>query len=257
MKPNNIDEKIIELLRKETEIDHALQEETWEKITKRLNKGKREEKRPKRRKWLAAISVAALILLVVIGSLTEPGQAMIRNIKDRFVTEKEIEIDIEGQKESSNVQLEMNEQLNYVIYLDEDHYRKQKVDDLTRIVPKEPLGEAYPDVYMIIRKQDGASVDKIINDIKEELTQDSFAILDIQQVTEPIKSTMIYATENSVVEDGELMHLEWDTPMKRYYIVPTDQDTSFIIEQLYFSEAEEGHGVRLDKMLESFEIIEN
>src|SRR5699024_7168954 len=172
-----------------------------------------------------------------------------------FVPNKQVELEIEGQKEPSDVQLEVNEQLSYVIYIDEDHYRMEKVGDADQVVPKEPLGELYPDVFMEISKWNNTNVDKVIDQVKAQVNEEDLSMLTIEEVTEPIEATMIYAMESEYVEDGEIIDIQWDAEMQRYYIVQTDEDIVFMIKQQYFSEAEEGHGVRLDKMLKSFEII--
>src|SRR5699024_6359669 len=170
MKQNNLDEKIEQMLLQETEIDDSLKEATWKKINERLHQPIAHKKTPNRKKWLIRFVVAAAMLLTVVSTMTETGREIIQNIKDTFVPNKQIEIEIEGQKEPSNVQLEMNEQLQYVIYIDEDRYRMEEVDGVDRIVPKEPLGDNYPEVYMEISERSEVGKDDMIAEIEQQLS---------------------------------------------------------------------------------------
>lgn len=259
MKRNNVDEKIKQMLLKQTEIDDSLKETTWNKINEELHRPRQTEqkKTPQRKKWLISFVVAAAMMLIVVGTMTETGRAMIQNIKDTFVPNKQVEIEIEGQKEPSNVQLEMNEQLEYIIYIDEDRYRMETVDGVDRVVTKEPLGDSYPEVYMEISERSEIGKDELITEIEQQLDQDGVSLINREEVSKPVKATMLYALESSYVEDGEIIDLAWDAIVHRYYIIPVEDEKAFIVKQQFFTEAEEGHGARFDAMLESFEIVKD
>lgn len=255
MKQNNLDEKIKQALLKQTEIDDSLKETTWEKINEELHRQAEHKKTPKRRKWFISFVAAVAMLFIVFGTMTETGRAMIQNIKDTFVPNKQVEIEIEGQKEPSNVQLELNEQLQYVIYIDEDRYRMEEVDGADRVVPKEPLGDNYPDVYMEISERSIYGKDELMMEIEEQLNKDGVSLIKEEEVSTPLKATMLYALESNYVQDGEIIDLAWDAIVHRYYVIFVEDDRAFIVKQQFFTEAEEGHGARFDVMLESFELI--
>lgn len=255
MKRNDVDEKIKQMLLGYTDIDENLKEVTWDKINEKLHRQVKHKKRPNRRRWMISFVVAAAVMFIALSSMTETGRAMIQNIKDTFVPNKQVEVEIEGQKEPSNVQLEMNEQLDYVIYIDEDRYRMEEVNGIDRIVPKEPLGDDYPEVYMEISEWRSSRKDEIVTEIEERLKKDGVTLIKQEGVSEPLKATMFYALESDYVQDSEIIDIEWDAIVHRYYIIFVEDDRAFIVKQQFFAEAEEGHGLRFDRMLESFEIL--
>lgn len=256
MKRNNVDEKIKQMLLQDTEIDEALKEATWEKINEQIQRQEKPERSSKKKKRFISIVIAAAVMLLVVGMMTETGRAMIQNIKDTFVPNKQVEIEIEGQKEPSNVQLEMNEQLDYVIYIDEDYYQMEEVDGVDRVIPKEPLGDMYPEVYMEISERNAIGKDDLLTEIEEQINKDGASLINREEVSEPIKATMLYALESDYVQEGEIIDLEWDAIVHRYYVIFASVDKAYIVKQQFFTEAEEGHGARFDAMLEGFEIID-
>src|SRR5699024_6198364 len=146
-------------------------------------------------------------------------------------------------------------QLDYVIYIDEDRYRMEEIDGVERVVPKEPLGDNYPEVYMEISERSEVGKDEIRTEIEKQLNEDGVSLINQEEVSEPLKATMLYALESEYVQDGEIINLEWDAIVHRYYVMTVEDDRAFVIKQQFFTEAEEGHGARFDAMLASFEII--
>jgi hypothetical protein len=250
------DDKLREEMQKRIHVDSELKEETWNKIHQTIFEAKRPSK-SKKKSFVAALgTIAAAIILLTFGLMTDTGQAMLQNLKDMFVEEKQEEIEIEGQKEESNTQLETNEALRYVIYVDEDRYKMVKGEEVDRIETKEPLGDRYPDVYMEISRRENTTTEDVLEDIEQEITADGLEVVRQEHVTEPIEAEVIQGMgKETTNESGKTGH-QWDTPIHRYYVTETRENQVFVIKQAYFLEAEEGHGARFHYMLESFEIVE-
>ncbi|WP_042221245.1 hypothetical protein [Oceanobacillus manasiensis] len=252
---HDFDNKLHEELHKHTEVDSQLKQETWDKIQQELFRAERKP-RSKKKSAIAALGTVAAILILTLGLMTNTGQAMIQNLKDMFVEEKQEEIEIEGQKEESDTQLEANEALRYVIYVDEDRYKMVQGEEVDRIETKEPLGERYPDVFMEISRRENTTTEKVLRDIKREIKKDGLEVARQESVTEPIEAEVVQGMgEETTNEAGKTGH-QWDTPIHRYYVTETKENQVFVIKQAYFLEAEEGHGARFHYMLESFEIVD-
>lgn len=239
-----LEQQIKDHLLQETEVSTDQKEETWNKIETELFSSKK-KKYTKKYRWRLAVGFAALVFLVVFGSSTDMVQGMIENIKSLFVEEKQQEIELEGMKEEENVQLEVNQELNYVIYFDHDRYKLEEGESGDRIVPIQELEERYPEVSMEIIKESNTSTEEVVERIKQEM--DGLEIRAEEKVSEPMESISIRA-----IKEGES---NWNTPVYQWYITPTEEEQVFVIKQSYFLEAAEGHGVRFDYILESFEIV--
>jgi|SRR5690625_384351 len=245
---NRDDEQIKKLLKRWTNVDKSIQKQTWEQI-----EGQLFPKRPAKYIWVAALTTVVVLMFVTFGLITQTGQAVVQEIKDIFVPEKQQDVVIEGNKETTDVKLNMNESLDFIIYVDEDGYKMEQTEDVARIVTKEPLGDIYPDVYMEISQMNGEPKEKIIESIKDDLQKEQMLIFREEEVTEPIEATMILGFERDDVTD-DIRH-GWDTVVLKYYLYEVSDEQFFMIKQVYFQEAMEGHGVRFDYMLESFEVI--
>lgn len=227
-----------------------LKEDVWTKIElETMNKKKRVRTR---RRITFYLTVAVLFTVIWIGFSTNTGEALIKNFKDIFVTEKEIDTHIEGEIEETNVGLETNENLDYIIYVDHSNYKLVHGENSDKIFPNEELGDLYPEVSMEIWRENG-SVDEVIANIQSELTNQKMRIKAKEEVSSPLKAIMIVAYGESDEAD-----YDWDTPINRFYIVSEEENKQlYIIKQQYFLEATEGHAIRFDTMLEHFKIVKS
>lgn len=245
------DKRLKKLIERWTAVDKAVQQRTWEKIDAELftefNK-----KRSFKRYLLIATLTFATTFIIVFSLMTDPGQAVVQEIKDLFVTEKQEEIEIEGTPETTDVKLHANETLDYVIYIDEDRYKMEELTEVDRIVTKEPLGENFPDVYMEISQVNGQSKEMLLQEIKDRLAE-QMIITNEGDVTEPVKATVIESIEKD--ESTQDIRPGWDTVIEKYYLIEVNDEQFFVIKQAYFQEAAEGHGARFYHMLESFEVV--
>ncbi len=254
MKNNEFDHRIIRQLKQEpSEYEiNVMKEDIWKSLEPRLD-----VKRKRKKKFLTlGLSTAAALLAAFIFLFVNsvPGEAMMQSIRDMFLPEKKEIIGIEGRDEEIDVQLEVNEELNYVIYIDESRYRLVEGEDTDRIEMLEHPGEDFPDVYMEIRRED-MTTEEAVEAVKAEIeSHESFGIRREGRVTEPLEAEMIQGMALDP-KTGDFAG-EWNTPIHLYYVTDTVQNQVFIIKQVYFLEASEGHGARFHYMLESFEIIE-
>ncbi|WP_010648540.1 hypothetical protein [Oceanobacillus massiliensis] len=260
MSRDKMEQQMEQILKKQTEEAMNLKDGTWNKINQELFsstaelkvKAARKVKRKGRVFAIAGLSTVAIITILFFGMMTDQGQAMIQNLKDMFVEEKQEEIELEGHKEDTNVQLETNEELRYIIYIDEDRYKMVEGDLVDRIETIEPLGERYPEVYMEITRMDDTTTKEVEAVIKDAIEADPKMELHREEsVTVPIEAEMIQAMGSGYSSDGG----QWDTPIHRYYVTDEDEGQVFVIKQVYFLEAAEGHGARFSYMLESFKVV--
>lgn len=249
---NKIDRKIKKALIKNTEHIEKQKNKTWENIHNELFL-ERIIKRRKRRKIAVIVAMAAIVMFVWVSFSTTTGQALVQEFKDLFVSEKDVELEIEGDKEDTHVELEANEELRYVIYIDATRYKLVKSESGDIISPEPELGDDYPETSMTINRVEDKSRQEAIEAIKQDIAQKRMILKAEEDVNLPVDATSMLAIGSSE-EEGE-MGYEWDTPIVQYYVTKDEQGQFFIIEQKYFLEASEGHGVRFDSMLESFEMV--
>ncbi|MFD1738173.1 hypothetical protein ACFSCX_16725 [Bacillus salitolerans] len=255
-----IDQQLKKSLLKGTEHSGSLKDDIWNQIEKRIQEeapvkehAPRRYTEPKPKKQWGRISfissIAAAIIMVLLATTTETGMALVSQMKEWFVPEKTIEIELEGMKEDSNVTVHEGTS-NYVIYFDEERYKLIQVEGNDRIVLKEELDERYPEVYMEI-SQVKQSPDKVIQVLQNRLKEEGMIeIPDAKEVEEPVNGWMVYGI-------GGSGGTEWDDPMIRYYVFDNGQNGSFIVKQKFFLEAEEGHGVRFDQIVKELHIVED
>ncbi|WP_249869434.1 hypothetical protein [Oceanobacillus saliphilus] len=261
MSKDNRDRKIVRLLKKHTDDAAELKEVTWNRIDQELFSSVSDTKTFQRKGRgkgfvIAGLSTAAIIAILIFGFMTDTGQAMIQNLKEMFVEEKEEEIELEGQKEDTNLQLETNEELRYIIYIDEDRYKMVEGETSDRIETKETLGDMYPDVYMEITRVENTTTEEVVAYIRETVENDGdMELVKEEQITEPIESVLVQAIGPAYTNEfGKTGH-QWDTPVHRYYITDEYEGQVFVVKQVYFLEAAEGHGARFEYMLESFQVV--
>src|SRR5699024_2267126 len=187
---------------------------------------------------------------VGMGLSTSTGQALIKNFKEMFVPEQKIDINIEGDKEETNMGLETNENLDYIIYVDHSRYKAIEGNYGDKIVRVEEFGDQYPEVSMEIWRVQ-STVEETIAEIKADIDKQAMTIGTTEDVTSPLVATKITAYGES-----DEANYDWDTPIHTYYVTEPTNGQLFVIKQLYFLEASEGHAVRFDAMLEQFEIVE-
>lgn len=249
---NNIKDQ----LKQETDEILELKDDTWHKIQQKLpTKVPHLTKKRKRKQWIAIASMAFAVTLIWISLSTPTGLAIIQNMKEMFVPHKTIELDIEGQKENTDVDLETNEDLRYAIYIDTSRYKMVKGPVTDEIVPNEALGDEFPDVSMKITPKE-TTTETAIENIKEEIEAANMNITIEEETTTPIEASFISAIGQGEKNESGDWVTQWDTPVYQYFVTKEQSGQVFIIKQKYFLEAAEGHGARFDAMLETFEIVE-
>lgn len=254
MNEKDLDKKIEEHLKKETDSASGLKDETWNKINRKLFPSHNTRKKRGRRRIISGLTAAAIVAITIFG-MTDTGQAMIQNVKDMFVEEKQREIQIEGTKEDTEVQLEANEELRYVIYIDDSRYKMVEGDASDRIVPDQELADRYPEVSMEVKRKENTTTEEMVESIKKSLESHEMELRQEEHVNTPIEGVAIRGIGPEYTNDAGKTGHQWDTPIHKYYITETENEQVFVIKQMYFLEAAEGHGARFDYMLESFEIV--
>lgn len=237
-----------EILEHTEDMDDQLKEEIWSKIDQELFQEKsRKEKQKKKKSMLIPITIgvaAAIILLFT--TQTDTGMAFVKQIKDMFVTEKQITQSIEGTDEKTDVSLQEGKDAKYIIYIDEERYKLIKGENSDIITTKEPLEDRYPEVSMEIKQIKDTSPKELVASLETKLATEYTKVTEAETGTEPIEGFKLHGISGS----------EWDSPVTNVYVVDNRNGGSFVITEKYFLEAAEGHGARFYAMLQQFEIIE-
>ncbi|SHG01243.1 hypothetical protein [Ornithinibacillus halophilus] len=238
----------------QTESITELKESTWQNIDKELFPTVKKKKRRRRTKQvIVSIAGAAMIMLFIMFSSNEQGLAMMQSIREIFVEEKKQIVELEGNKEVRDVHLNKNYQLEYVLYVDESYYKVIEQENSDLILPKMEFEDIdVPEISMEIMQHTDISKDELIDEVITEITDSGLTINQEEEVMYPLESLVIKGVGNT-----EEYANPGDTPIHRYYIKDTGSGQLFLIKQVYFLTAAEGHGVRLNSMLETFEVISN
>lgn len=223
--------------------DKSKVEETNMNVEPRTNKRKSNKNR-KSKGWLTG-TIAAAVLLGFFTVSTDTGQAFVNNIKEYFAPEKQVVEDIEGMPEEKEVVLQEGK-AGYIIYIDEARYELVEGDGTDTIVFKEELDDIYPEVSMSITQVEDKTPAQLAEEISSDLKNTFETVKEIETVTDPVEGLLISAIDGN----------EWNSPVTRVYIVSNEKEGSFVIQQNFFLEAEEGHGARFHYMLKEFKVVE-
>ncbi|WP_404450977.1 hypothetical protein LG329_11580 [Virgibacillus necropolis] len=193
------------------------------------------------------VAVIAVVMLVVIGFGLKTDQAVNHNLNEMFKPEKEISLEIEGQTEKTDVSLETNEEHRYIIYVDESRYKMERNEESDKIVLQNELEEKYPEVSMEIIQTANTTIEEEMAKAEKEVNNYGLKVKRTEDVTVPLKGKVVkYMTEDQQ---------NWDSLVYKYYFFEAGENV-FLVKQIYFFAASEGHGVRFDSMLESFKVID-
>ncbi|MCM3740733.1 hypothetical protein M3210_10655 [Oceanobacillus luteolus] len=258
MNNKELDNKIKEILSKQpNERDIAkMEDDIWKSLDDQLPRKKRGRVM---KKISIGLSVAAVLFIgfIIFSASNSPENAMVQSVRKIFVEDKKEIIEIEGQEEEIDVHYEPNQELNYSIYIDESRYKMVKGEAYDRIEMKEPVGGDFPEVYMEIRKVENTTTEAVVQAIKEGIeTSETMGIRSEERVSEPIEAEMIQGMGLDGSGDPDSFGWESTTPIHRYYVTDAQNEQVYVIKQVYFLEAAEGHGARFHHMLESFELLE-
>lgn len=235
---NNLDDSIKKAFKNNIEINNKDKEEVWNNINKRLYYRKKKNYKP-------LIGIVATIFIILMGLQTEIGYGIINQIKETFTPKKEITEEIEGNKEKTEVQLKQSKKSNYIIYIDEERYKFIEGKDSDKIVMKEEFNDDLPEISMEIKQLISKSPEDLINKLEAEIKAEYEIFYEVEKITTPIKGWRLKGLKGQ----------EWNSEVIKIYIISNGNNGSFLIIQRYFLEAEEGHGVRFDEMLKTFQII--
>lgn len=255
-----MDQKLKNRLNEESQYDNKLKDEIWSQIELQLEGSPREKSelqawektnmnnkgrtsQMKIMKITAGVAVAAVAVTVF---LTLPaGTAMMKSIQNWFAPEKQIEIEVEGDKEQTQGQVHVNEDSRYAIYYDKERYKLVEEDGKDVITTIEPLPEPFPQVSLTIEQDVNKKPEELAQEIAEQLAKEYAEVREIEQVTSPVTGYSIHAIDGN----------DRLSKVITVYVTSNDQQGSFILSSRYFLEAAEGHGSRFTQTLEQFEVL--
>lgn len=247
--------KIAQRIKDETDEVVASRDLVWNKVSGTLFPDSQPQKAPKwKGKWLVICSMLVVGLLIWSSVSTEKGQALLKTLQEMFVKEKVVELQIEGEKEDIETEVQINEQLEYVIYIDNARYTLTKGETADTITTKTPLADRYPEVSMEIKRVEDTSQEEIIEEIKTTITREEMEITLEDTVDRGLPMKRIAAIGKGKQNTSGNVGEDWDSPIYRYYVTEEINQQYYLITEKYFLEAAEGHGARFESMLNTFEI---
>lgn len=246
---NQFEEHIKKALEQENPFTKEDTDEMWNQLESKLFENTQGNKKMKKRKRtiFVAIAAAAAAILIAFGSQTPTGSAMVDKVKAMFAPEKDVKTNIEGTKEDTKLNLHEGKKAKYVLYVDEERYQFITTEEADKVVLKEELPEQYPTVEMEIKQLEDKQPREAIAEANTQLSKQYDEIVRVEEVTYPLKATLITARDSNV---------DWNTPLAKVYIFSNGDKGSFVITQTLFMEAAEGHGARFDEMLKEFHMVE-
>ncbi|GGM40354.1 hypothetical protein GCM10011351_28130 [Paraliobacillus quinghaiensis] len=244
-KVSNKKEQIWNNIEARMNITEKARNEVGEKPGKKdVSRRRRQKNTGKSKQWVMGI-LAATILFGVFLINTDTGQAVVTNITEYFAPEKKVIDEVEGISEEKEVTLQESK-AGYNIYIDEERYILIEENGVDKIVPKEPLGDQYPEVSMTISQVEDIEPEQLAKEIHKQLNDSYENVQSVTTVDQPFEAIVVSAL------DGD----DWDSPVNKTYIISNQKKGSFVISEKYFLEAEEGHGARFYNMLKEFNVVE-
>lgn len=267
-------------------------EDVWERINGEMDRDLRKERRRlmMQRSWIGAVATMVLVLGTLIyfsinnqspeitsevpstsdsdsttttgdDQLTrgEPGfvEQELTKIDARFPETKEVPLQIEGTEEMIAMSRVVPGNFAYVLYADEELYEisfDSRFDSNTTdessasIVARNSLGTAYPEVKLQIDTIPGKKPTELASE-KAALLEEKYsgATIDSELVTEPVVGYKLHARE------GDSPSSEVTT----IYVLDQQHDEStIVVTQTVFLEAQEGHGARFFSMLKTLQVLD-
>ncbi|WP_392455032.1 hypothetical protein ACF3OH_12955 [Chryseomicrobium aureum] len=189
----------------------------------------------------------------------EPGfvEQELTKIDARFPETKEVPLQIEGTEEMIAMSRVVPGNFAYVLYADEELYEisfDSRFDSNTTdessasIVARNSLGTAYPEVKLQIDTIPGKKPTELASE-KAALLEEKYsgATIDSELVTEPVVGYKLHARE------GDSPSSEVTT----IYVLDQQHDEStIVVTQTVFLEAQEGHGARFFSMLKTLQVLD-
>jgi len=254
--------------------DDTQKTEVWRQIDAGIKEYEMKKKKNRATLMVASMLLAALAVFTVA---TPVGHAAVSKILGMFAPEKQVEITMEGQEETSDQGLyidgkEENDQVvieadpeqtpkatqaqvvRYALYVDETRYVVEKQGEADVITPKDYPAD-YPPVAMRISQEPNMSVDDMVTRLHTELKANYDNVNEIEDAAfAHVSGKSVYAFNGNINGDKDTMP-KWDDAVLKVYVLDNTVGGVFVIKMAYFIEAEEGHGARMAAMLDGFEVI--
>jgi hypothetical protein len=242
----HVETRVRDALRRISDGAAAHKEAVHRALIKRIieEDGAMKRKRTRGRALLSA--AAAVAVFAAVFAATPAGSALADRIIRFFAPEKQVEVNIEGDKEDQNARLETNatDEMGYVIYIDAERYTFESKAGMDVVGAKDfPTG--YPPVRMEISQRAEQSAQSAYDALVKQAQADYDRAEGMGGVDAPVKGLWIHA-----IDDGG-----GEAAVENIYIVDNTRGGCFVIRAKLFLEAEEGHGARFYAMLETFEVV--
>ncbi|MFC4353783.1 hypothetical protein ACFO0S_01720 [Chryseomicrobium palamuruense] len=269
-------------------------EDVWSRIDQEMQRDKRKERRRlmMQRTWIAGVAA----MFIVIGAIFyfsmnaqapevatdsgpsespsssnqdsttstdgddeltrgEPGyfEQELNKLRERYPDEKEVPLQIEGTEEMIPMVRVTPGNLAYLLYVDDERYDisfDSNVTDESTVFLKahNQLSGDYPEVGLQIDTIPGKKPTELASE-KAAWLEEKYpgATIESEPVTEPVIGYKLH------VREGDAPSSEVTTI---YVLDQQHNESSIVVTQTVFLEAQEGHGARFHAMLKTLEVLQ-
>lgn len=180
----------------------------------------------------------------------EPGytEQELTKLNATYPEEQNVPLEIEGTTEQISMVRVVPGSFGYVFYADDERYEISFDETTTSVLARDQLGGEYPEV--------GFQVEMIPDKMPTEVASEQAALLEAEFPGAPIEAEPV--TEPIV---GYKLHTrsgdEPSSEVRTIYILDKQhEESTIVITQTVFLEAQEGHGARFHAMLETFTVLD-
>lgn len=180
----------------------------------------------------------------------EPGytEQELTKLNDSYPEEQEVPLEIEGMTEQIQMVRVVPGNFGYVFYADDERYEIAFDETTTSVKARDQIGGDYPEV--------GFQVEMIPDKKPTEVASEQTALLEAEfpgatieaePVTEPVVGYKLHTRSGD----------EPSSEVRTVYILDKQhEESTIVITQTVFLEAQEGHGARFHSMLKTFTVLD-
>lgn len=154
-------------------------------------------------------------------------------------------IEIEGMKETVEGTYFNNNLLDYNIIYDKSKFKHSSSEGSDSFMANNPDPEIYPYVYLNISRTQDTTLDKFSKEMKQGLSHGYSSV-------EQLPKTTIgdnYDAIHIIAKTGN----KWNSSVRELYMIESN-NSIYLVEMQYFTEAAEGYGARIHAMIDTFKI---
>jgi hypothetical protein len=159
-------------------------------------------------------------------------------------TDEAMNVSIEGTEERVQGKRYKSKQ-GYEIVYDSERFKRESQENTDSFLADNPDPTIYPYIYVNISRLEDTTVEEYSKELYKRLSKEGHRSVTISNDTE--KGQDSSKDVQVTVQTG----YNWDSVIRKYRVIG-EAGKVFLIETQYYLEAEEGYGVRIEAMIDTF-----